>query len=284
MKIKLLIVMAVIIIGTCFSVSAQDPGVRDTVALTLSVDTLALTAQVQVYVYSDEDLIGGSIGVRWVNTNMQVDTAYADPVLENGFNLVVALYESDSKAVTNANYRFITGGAALGAGIPAEPSGRRLWATYDYVLSTWGGIDNDGIRLDTSEFSPGSAFLLVGVGTNFQPVWEGEIIYGNPAGVRFVEESTLPNHFSLGQNYPNPFNPTTDISFDIPVNSHVNLTVYNVLGQEVKRIINRDMAAGRYVATWDGKTQSGKAVSSGVYFYKLEAGDFSDTKKMMILK
>lgn len=89
----------------------------------------------------------------------------------------------------------------------------------------------------------------------------------------------LPTEFDLEQNYPNPFNPTTEISFDLPVASHVNLTVYNVLGQEVETLVNRDMEAGNHRVTWNADPYS-----SGVYFYRISADNFSETKKMLMLK
>jgi hypothetical protein len=94
-----------------------------------------------------------------------------------------------------------------------------------------------------------------------------------------VAGGNLPNTFALNQNYPNPFNPTTEISFDLPKSSHVELTVYNVLGQEVTTLINRDMEAGSHSIEWDASN-----VSSGVYFYRINADSFNQTKKMMLLK
>jgi hypothetical protein len=89
----------------------------------------------------------------------------------------------------------------------------------------------------------------------------------------------MPTSFALNQNYPNPFNPTTQIAFDLANATHVELTIYNVLGQEVKTLVNRDMEAGSHSVEWDASN-----VSSGVYFYRIQAGDFNQTKKMMLLK
>jgi len=89
----------------------------------------------------------------------------------------------------------------------------------------------------------------------------------------------IPYEFSLRQNYPNPFNPRTEISFSLPRMSFVNLSVYNLLGQKVETLINKEMEAGQYSVTWDGSN-----VGSGIYFYRLESGDFIETKKMLLLK
>ena len=94
----------------------------------------------------------------------------------------------------------------------------------------------------------------------------------------------LPTTFGLEQNYPNPFNPATQIEFSLPVASSVALTVFNVLGQEVKSVINGEMPAGNHTVIWDGTSGTGNSVSSGIYFYRLEAGSFVETRKMMLLK
>jgi hypothetical protein len=91
--------------------------------------------------------------------------------------------------------------------------------------------------------------------------------------------SQLPNGWSLAQNYPNPFNPATEIQFALPEASDVRLTVYNVLGQTVATLVNGHVEAGDHTVTWDGS-----AAASGVYLYRLEAGTYSEAKKMLLLK
>jgi len=94
----------------------------------------------------------------------------------------------------------------------------------------------------------------------------------------------IPDKFALYQNYPNPFNLETQISFDLPVNSKVSLKIYNITGQLVRTIIDRDMEAGEHKVIWDGKNQKGETVASGIYFYRLEAGDYVSVKKMGLVK
>jgi len=91
----------------------------------------------------------------------------------------------------------------------------------------------------------------------------------------------LPHEYSLAQNYPNPFNPTTMISFDLPKSSDVRLIVYDVFGKEVQRLVDNHLEPGRYTLEWN-VSQSG--IASGVYFYHLQAGSFSDTKKLLLIK
>lgn len=96
-----------------------------------------------------------------------------------------------------------------------------------------------------------------------------------------VESDTIlvPDKFGLSQNYPNPFNPGTLIKYQLPANSQVTIKVYNILGDEVATIVNEEKPAGSYEIKFDASQ-----LSSGVYFYKLQAGSFVETKKMILLK
>jgi hypothetical protein len=99
----------------------------------------------------------------------------------------------------------------------------------------------------------------------------------------------IPTTYNLSQNYPNPFNPTTTIKYDLPEQATVTLTVYNMLGQEVATLAHAVQAAGRYDAVWDGRSSLGTQVSSGVYFYRLEARgssghSYTNFRKMVFLK
>jgi hypothetical protein len=112
----------------------------------------------------------------------------------------------------------------------------------------------------------------------------------------FINRSTYPNDadwsqwtiypmdFQLNPNYPNPFNPATRIEYYLPRASTVKLTIYNILGQAVKSLVNERQEGGYYYTIWDGKNRNGYYVPSGVYLYHLEAGTFSESKKMLLLK
>ncbi len=98
------------------------------------------------------------------------------------------------------------------------------------------------------------------------------------------EDDLVPRQYELSQNHPNPFNPQTEIVFGLPKAGFVTLKVYNILGQEVITLVEKDMAAGRYRISWSGTDKSGRAVSSGVYFYRMQSKDFVQTKQMLLLK
>ena len=94
----------------------------------------------------------------------------------------------------------------------------------------------------------------------------------------------IPTDFALLQNYPNPFNPETRIRFQLPEASRVVLKVYNILGQEVRTLVNDQMKAGFHNLMWDGRNGAGLRVASGVYIYRIKAGNFKSVKKMVMLK
>ncbi|MCH7691735.1 MAG: T9SS type A sorting domain-containing protein [candidate division Zixibacteria bacterium] len=94
----------------------------------------------------------------------------------------------------------------------------------------------------------------------------------------------LPDRYSISQNYPNPFNLSTTIRYTLPTRSKVTISIYNIMGQKVNTIVDGTKSAGSYTAYWNGTDKAGKVVSSGVYFYRLHAEDFVETKRMLLLK
>lgn len=100
----------------------------------------------------------------------------------------------------------------------------------------------------------------------------------NPIGIEPVS-SEIPKTFSLSQNYPNPFNPNTTIKFDLPVSGLIKLSVYDILGREIETLINEDLKAGTYLVNWNASNYP-----SGIYFYRIETRDFTETKKMILIK
>lgn len=104
--------------------------------------------------------------------------------------------------------------------------------------------------------------------------------------------SALPAEFELRQNFPNPFNPSTTIEFALPANARVDIKIFNLLGQEVRRLLSGERAAGRYSVVWDGRDESGAPAASGIYIYKMEAQalsasggkNFTESRKLVLLK
>ena len=94
----------------------------------------------------------------------------------------------------------------------------------------------------------------------------------------------MPETFALHQAYPNPYNPVTTIQFDLPEDSDVRLTIFNLMGKEIKNIVSGELPMGFHSVLWDATNSFGKSVSAGVYLYQIHAGEFVQTKKMVLLK
>jgi hypothetical protein len=105
-----------------------------------------------------------------------------------------------------------------------------------------------------------------------------------PISVTPQASSQVPTSYALSQNYPNPFNAQTTITYSIPNDSHVSMKVFNILGEEVRTLVDGQQSANTYQVTWDGKDADGKLTASGVYFCTLKAGEFSETMKMVFMK
>lgn len=115
--------------------------------------------------------------------------------------------------------------------------------------------------------------------TGMLKAWSIDFVIGtNPIGIQNIS-GEIPEGFSLSQNFPNPFNPYTNINFSIPKKSFVKIAVYDMLGREVAKLVNEELSGGVYQLDFDASK-----LASGVYFYRIEAGEYSDVKKMMIVK
>ena len=94
----------------------------------------------------------------------------------------------------------------------------------------------------------------------------------------------LPDSYALTQNYPNPFNPETEIRYQLPENCQVSLVIHNLLGQQIRTLVDKQQPAGFHAVRWDGKDDRGMAVASGVYLYLMNAKQFRQVEKMLLLR
>jgi hypothetical protein len=158
-----------------------------------------------------------------------------------------------------------------------------------YKYSTNSGLNwSNDIRLTNSY--PNSLVPSIAIsGTVVHVLWHdyrdanGEIYYkrnptGNPIGIQNIS-TEIPSAYSLGQNYPNPFNSTSNLKFQIAKLGDVKIVVYDVTGREVQTLVNESLKPGMYEAAFDGSM-----LNSGAYFYKLVTGEFTETKKMLLMK
>jgi len=197
-----------------------------------------------------------------------------------------AVYDSASSSdkanaikVDNAGNVYVTGSSVSAtnndyATVKYNAAGQRQWAVrYDGPLH---GLD-DALALAVD--SAGNVFV-----TGYSQGPEGNLDYLTIkyiAGTSGIEDAApnISKRYQLYNNYPNPFNPTTTISFDLPVKSFVTLKVFDILGREVAAIISEQLPAGTHIRKWDAGN-----LPSGVYFYRIHAGAFTQTKKLVILR
>jgi hypothetical protein len=160
---------------------------------------------------------------------------------------------------------------------------------FDANLDLYGVIGTssqtgDFISINTSD---GSGAIIGSIG--FQNVLGLAYLDQITTDVEDDENGFSPTEYSLKQNYPNPFNPNTRIDFSLPMESSVKLVIYNILGQELIRLVDNEMVAGNHSISWNAKDATGKQLTSGIYLYKLTASEidgneFNETKKMILLK
>jgi len=167
-------------------------------------------------------------------------------------------------------------------------SGLPPGATFDFDPEVIFPNDTSLLTISTSPSTPAQWYELVIRGTanpKEESTTTAHLEVREQTGVEdWIDNPNSPDRFALFQNHPNPFNPETKISYYLPTASYVRLTVYNVLGQKVRTLFDGHQDAGTHTLIWDGKREDGTSLSSGIYFYRMQAGDFRETKKMSLMK
>jgi len=243
------------------------------------------TAVAELYFFNDVDTLGSaSIGLIWDFPNLVMDSAKMSPACEAGFDFIRILYRNNIIDSTNFYSIFQFSGTRMSStGLVNQPA-RQLAATYWFHVTdmSW----SDTVTVDSFQFSTGTNMTFVDNHSSpHVPFFQSGVILLDVSDVTEINNGELPTEFALEQNYPNPFNPTTTILFDVPEKTHVKLDVYNVLGQKVTTLVDEEKAPASYSVPWDGQSDGGNQVASGIYFYRLTAGDnVVMTKKMMLLK
>jgi len=243
---------------------SYDDDFTGSMTIMVSHPVLAVMVPVKIsYMLDDDGDAGKSPGIVAMATlaemgntatHVSLDISVSDP--ESAEEIVdIMMTETDSPDATTAS-DYVTG-QFISAG-DLEPGDSLSFATVLMAAN------------DTSEFKDildDALNLLI-----------GELLA--------IEDETdvLPSEFSLSQNYPNPFNPVTQIQYMLPQGSNVNLSIYNILGQEVITLVNRFEDPGFKQVTWNGKNSSGQMMGGGVYIYRIQAGEYTSTMKMLLLK
>lgn len=217
------------------------------------------------------------------NVVVQLTSGNGDPITANmsgcwPLPVHTSHFPTDGDNDTTVTLHVYGGGFVKGAGVELVQGATVLaapaveWVGKDYVIAY--GINLNG--------APGGNYDVVVTNPCDGAVVDAAGFHVNDIGL--AVQIRVPGSFALRQNYPNPFNPVTTIPFDIKDRAATTLRIYNPLGQIVRTLINETLDARSYAVEWDGRNDAGIRVSSGVYFYKLVAGEFQDVRKLVLTK
>jgi hypothetical protein len=214
-------------------------------------------------------------------------------------------YSSDNLIYNDTSFAGTRGATAISKSIDLRSQLRQILITLDYnevtPLSPGSGplatilFDIEATSPDEMVIIDSTTFLgsqsleftltLAEGGISFTPYFTyGYVDIITSTDIKERYDPIIPLDFSLAQNVPNPFNPTTLIRFELPRESNVKLNVINILGRRVKTLVDKPMPAGVHTVTFDGKGDNEQTLASGVYFYRLETEDFSQSRKMILMK
>lgn len=269
--------------------SQQDPddlGLADSVYIEVSQAYRNGSCGITVDVFYFDDvqtLMGGGVLLSWDHPGLEYDSVASTPLADSAFDLVMGL--DKSTAQQNKYQAFATIAINL-PGLSPAPVSRKMGSIF-FHLNDWD--PGDAICFDTTRTQN---FYLIFFPTNaieYTPVWPGRmcLVLGecNPTAVEPpISDRPLPAEYLLSQNYPNPFNPSTTIDYTLPTTARIELVVLNELGQRVTTLASGLTPPGRHQAYWNGCNDSGEPVASGVYLYRLSAGEFVHSRKMLLLK
>jgi hypothetical protein len=268
----------------------EDPGIPDTVRIVcptfadLSEIPPGDSIRIPIYIWSDYEMSAFGIGITFDN----------DYVVIQSYDTTGSALKGTQQLFFNQVYNPEVRHAYIGW-VPFHPdhyfqptgadTGAFMFALNMRILD---GFTPECVSLDSAWSYPASDFVL-GIDTVKSASTTNISIKPQFVGCACVDVTefdspTLPESFSLSQNSPNPFNPITNIDFALSRSAHVTIDVYNTLGQRVTTLVNEHLKAGYKRVQWDGTNDYGQPVASGIYFYRMVADDFSESKKMLLLK
>jgi hypothetical protein len=263
-------------------------------AMSQNMPTLSLDSQRNLYVVWEDyrstqqlDLYMQKItpegALRWLETGKPLCLAAQDQ-----YYVKLASDQTDGLFAVWLDQRDLTSMHAYGTHIDStgEPVGDPYWVAES------GGQVSEGRLLwpgtgNIAADGTGGYVIPINELRKFEPandvfyneIYAQRIFDGFGVADASVKPNTRPTHYALNQNYPNPFNPTTEISFDLPRDGSVSLKVFDILGREVATLVHRKLAAGKHHAAFDATS-----LPSGIYIYRLQAGEFSQSRKMVVIK
>jgi len=247
----------------------------------------------------------GQIGPVDANSSVGVNLTIFNDEAIGGFPIPLSFYSTENPDVVcdsiQWSSRFIPDSVYAYAGdggsdfIDSASKKLNIWAIWKDSLSPGDGI------IATIYFTTGSgwnAAKAVPLDSTSYDVNPGIVLSSldgyeldfefqkAPTGIREIEEpgADHPDAFGLSQNYPNPFNPQTIIRFTLPSDARVKIEIFNILGQKVKNLVDQELSAGVKEISWDGKDSQGTEVGSGIYFYRIKTREFTEVRRMVLLK
>lgn len=207
--------------------------------------------------------IGGLVGYAGASTSSISNTYAIGNVSGNSNSIGGLVGENNDTLVENSYWNTSTTGQTYSAGGYPRTTDEM---TYPYATNTYLFWDFTNIWADDENYTINNGYPY---------------LYQYPLS---VEEFVVPFSKCVISNYPNPFNPSTTILYDLHKDSKVEIEVFNVKGQNVKSLVDQELEAGKHTIVWNGDDASGKKVGSGIYFYKMKAGNYQVSKKMILLK
>ncbi len=289
-KLIMLLMAGLMLTGVAYAQQdPDDPGDQDSMIVVCVPNYVDSTNTyqpilVQVYAVTDDSMMYYNLPLRWIAplggfSPTGVNTQYQPPV---------SLWDVRFDTVrTTENYIRQFGIANMyvtSHNPPLLTNGNRtlMWALRFIVAPN---TRSQIAYLDTT-FDP-----VVGQTAFSDELGDIEITPGFSRGVLYIHPlgandpvTQIPDEYALLQNYPNPFNPETNIEFNLPKEQDVYVSVFNLLGQQIRTLVNTRLEAGKHMTHWDGKNDNGVGVPSGVYFYRLYTSEFSQTNKMVLVR
>lgn len=294
MKSKLFLAMVALLLAVPFvastaAVCSTDPGVRDTVRIgnvVVPVVTPGQIFEVPLYIYNDESISAFTVGLKWNPANIRYQSATLSPEWTTApYSFTPNIDRSDT-AIGLVGFGTISFDPENP--IPASGAAKLV---YTIRFQTRTGAVASAITVDSSFFPPAGPWIFApepppvvgdGICPEYAHTDPGKVDIRLP--VQEFDGPVLPETYSIDQNNPNPFNPTTSINFALPTAAKTKIEVFNILGQKVRTLVDEYLTAGNKRVEWDGTDERGSAVASGIYLYKMTANDFTETKKMLLMK
>jgi hypothetical protein len=249
--------------------SCREPN-NDTLRISSARTTVGESVGIDVTVMNADTLAGIVLPLKADSTVMRYDSVTLASGLPSGALALLEIESNSANAVVTVTFDST---APLA---PGQQTVCRLWVT---------GLGSGLTVVDSGGSAGVSPAFLTSSGISRSPVFQrGELLVDEATDVSENPNIGLPTEFSLAQNYPNPFNNSTVITFDLPEVGPTLLEVFNVLGQRIAVLIDRKLPVGRQQVIWNGLSDRGAVLTSGVYFYRLRSGSVSLVRKMILLK